>query len=378
MTPIILVTGGAGFIGSHLVDALLERGEAVRVLDSLDPQVHPGGALPSHTKALLDNRKIELIVGDVRDRQAWKKALQGIKVVSHHAAAVGVGQSMYEVARYVEVNTQGTALLLDILANEPHDVEKLLVASSMSIYGEGATACPSCGPFSPKLRDEKQMKAGVYEVLCPGCGAQAFPTPTPETKPLLPTSIYAITKRDQEEMCLAIGDAYSIPTVALRYFNVYGPRQALSNPYTGVGAIFLSRLLNGKPPLIFEDGLQARDFVHVNDIVRANLLAMDSEEAVGEPLNVGTGRATTIATIAEIAARSMGKDIGPKVVGKYRAGDIRHCVADIQRAREVLGFEPRIPLEEGITDLSQWVQRQVAEDRVESAARELEKRGLTR
>ncbi|MDA2915396.1 NAD-dependent epimerase/dehydratase family protein [Nitrospinae bacterium AH_259_B05_G02_I21] len=378
MASTILVTGGAGFIGSHLVDGLLERGEAVRVLDILDPQVHPSGSLPSYIQGHVDTGRVELHVGDVRDRPTWRKALDGVRVVVHLAAAVGVGQSMYEVARYVEINTQGTAILLDILANEAHRVEKLIVASSMSIYGEGSSTCPECGPFVPEIREEKQLQKGDYEVHCPSCGSLANPAPTPETKPPVPTSVYAVSKRDQEELCLTIGRAYDIPTVALRYFNVYGPRQALTNPYAGVAAIFSSRLLNNNSPLIFEDGDQTRDFIHISDIVQANLLAMDCSEAAGQALNIGTGRPTSVAQLAGHIAQALGSDIAPTVVGKYRSGDIRHCVADISRAREVLGFEPRVPLANGVSDLVDWVRQQEAEDRVDIAARELEQKGLTR
>ncbi len=374
----ILVTGGAGFIGSHIVDALVERGEKVRVLDNLDPQVHPDRKPPTHTQSHMDAGLVELQVGDVRDREAWQEALKDMQVVFHEAAAVGVGQSMYEVARYVEVNTQGTAVLLDILANEPHAVEKLIVASSMSIYGEGAAECPACGPFTHSIRSEEQMKTGDYELHCPTCGSTVDSRPTPESKPLVPTSVYAITKKDQEELCLTVGQAYNIPTVALRYFNVYGPRQALSNPYTGVAAIFSSRLLNNNPPFIFEDGHQTRDFVHVSDIVKANLLALDRSEADGHAFNVGTGQATSILQVADLLARHMDKDIAPQVVGKYRSGDIRHCVADLQHARSLLGYEPRLLFSDGVAELVEWVRQQEAEDRVEAAARELEEKGLTR
>ncbi|MFQ5892963.1 MAG: NAD-dependent epimerase/dehydratase family protein, partial [Nitrospinota bacterium] len=286
--------------------------------------------------------------------------------------------SMYEVARYMEVNTQGTALLLDILVNEPHGVEKLIVASSFSLYGEGSATCLECGPFDPALRDESQLRSGDYEVRCPACGAAADPVPTPETHPFAPSSIYAISKRDQEELCLTIGRAYDLPTVALRYFNVYGPRQALGNPYTGVAAIFSARLLNDKAPLIFEDGAQSRDFIHVADAVEATLLAMDRPEAAGGVFNIGTGRATSVAELAGHIARALSSDIAPTLVGKYRAGDIRHCVADISRARAILGFTPRVPFAEGVADLVAWVRGQEAEDRVELATRELDLKGLTR
>ena len=367
-----LVTGGAGFIGSHLVDALVERGLSVRVLDSLEPQVHgPARQVPAYL-----NPRAELIRGDVRDRELLFSALQGIDVVFHEASAVGVGQSMYEVERYVSANTQGTAVLLDLLANRRHSVRKLVVASSMSIYGEGSYRCPRCGPVEPLPRNDAQMRDGIWEPLCPGCQTPLSAEPTPEAKSLQSTSIYAITKRDQEEMSLCVGKAYGIPTVALRYCNVYGPRQALSNPYTGAAAIFSSRAMNGNAPLIYEDGLQTRDFVHVSDIVQANLLAMESNEAEYQALNVGTGRHLSILHVAETICELVGPPgLRPRIVGKYRKGDIRHCYPDIAKI-SALGYRPRVGFEQGLRELMQWVRRQTAEDRVEQAAGELEKRGL--
>jgi dTDP-L-rhamnose 4-epimerase len=306
----ILVTGGAGFIGSHLVDALLAAGHGVRVLDALDPQVHGGlrerGEWPSYLA-----KECEKVVGDVRDRDALRRALDGIEVLYHQASAVGVGQSMYEIERYVDANTRGTAVLLDVLANEPHTVRKLIVASSMSIYGEGAYRCPTHGAVYPQLRPESQLDARSWEMQCPLCGEAVAPLPTTEEKPLYPTSIYAITKRDQEEMCLVVGRAYGIPTVALRYFNVYGPRQALSNPYTGVAAIFSGRLLNDQPPLIYEDGQQSRDFTHVSDIVQANMLALERDEIAYGAYNV------VLATFVT-ATRTLG--------GSRRSATVPRCV----------------------------------------------------
>jgi dTDP-L-rhamnose 4-epimerase len=253
----MLVTGGAGFIGSHLVDALVKSGKQVRILDSLEPQVHG----PSRQAPPYLNPAAELVVGDVRDRGQLQAALEGVQVVFHLAAAVGVGQSMYEIERYVSANTLGTSVLLDILANRNPGVRKLVVASSMSLYGEGSYRCPHCGPMEPAQRTEEQMSRSQWEPHCPSCGTSLEAVPTPEGKPLQPTSIYAISKKDQEEMSLCVGRAYGIPVVALRFFNVYGPRQALSNPYTGAAAIFSSRAMNGNPPLVYEDGLQSRDFV---------------------------------------------------------------------------------------------------------------------
>lgn len=383
----VLVTGGAGFIGSHLVDALIAEGHDVRVYDSLVPQVHGRPTAGDGRWPAYLNSKAEFIYGDMRDGETLWQALQGVEVVFHHAAEVGVGQSMYEITRYVEGNTGGTAMLLELLANKPHTVQKLIVASSMSIYGEGAYECPVHGVVYPQLRPADQLTARDWEVRCPvvndairntPCALPLTPRPTSEDKPLFPTSIYAITKMDQELMCLAIGRAYDIPTVALRYFNIYGPRQALSNPYTGVAAIFSSRLLNGNPPLVFEDGLQTRDFIHVSDVVRANLLAMERAEADFGVFNVGTGRPRTVLDVAHALAQGLGVDIGPEVVGQFRAGDIRHCYADITHIRETLGFEPQVRFEDGMANLIEWVRDQEGVDLVEQARAELERRGLTK
>jgi dTDP-L-rhamnose 4-epimerase len=369
----VLVTGGAGFIGSHLVDALLDEGHEVRVLDSLEPQVHGAGAewpawLPS---------EVEAIRGDVRDADAVRKALEGIEVVFHQGAAVGVGQSMYEIARYVSANSLGAGVLLEAIVSPASRVERMVVASSMSIYGEGAYETQDGEPAHPGLRSSQQLERRDWE-LRDDRGRPLRPVPTPETKPLAPTSVYAVTKRDHEELFLTVGAAYQIPTVALRYFNVYGSRQALSNPYTGVAAIFSSRLLNGRPPLVNEDGEQTRDFVHVSDIVRTNLLAMRCPADGGRVYNVGTGRPTTIRRIGELLAASLGVEIEPEITGRFRAGDIRHCGADISRARAELGFEPAVRLEEGMHEVIDWVRTQSAEDRVEEASKQLLQRGLSR
>lgn len=370
----ILVTGGAGFIGSHLVDALIVRGHQVRVLDSLVEQVHgPHAHRPAHLDAAA-----EFIGGDVRDAEVMRRALHGIDIVFHEAAEVGVGQSMYDVTRYVGGNTYATSVLLEILANEKHGIKRLIVASSMSIYGEGAYRCPTHGRVHPFLRPEEQLARKEWEMRCPFCGQPAGIMGTPEDKPLFPTSIYAISKMDQELMCLSIGRAYHIPTVALRYFNVYGPRQALSNPYTGVAAIFSGRLLNGKPPVIFEDGLQSRDFVHVSDIVQANMLALERDEAAYEVFNIGTGRALSICDVATALIDELKVPVQPEIVGGFRAGDIRHCVADISKARQRLGYEPQVKFEDGLSELVAWVKSQPAVDRVEQARSELAARGLIR
>ncbi|HXG65750.1 MAG TPA: SDR family NAD(P)-dependent oxidoreductase [Blastocatellia bacterium] len=366
----ILVTGGAGFIGSHLVDALIERGHRVRVLDLLVSQVHKTGR-PEYL-----NPQAEFIHADVCDPEAVERALEGVDAVYHQAAEVGVGQSMYEIRRYVRANDFGTSVLLESLIKRRDRIRKLVVASSMSIYGEGAYRCATCGIVYPAIRPAAQLRERRWEVLCPACGAELAPAPTREDKPLAPTSVYAVTKQDQEQFCLVVGRAYGIPTVALRYFNVYGTRQALSNPYTGVCAIFSSRLLNNERPVIFEDGNQTRDFVHVSDIVRANLLALETDRADYHALNIGTGRATSVHEVARLLAAGLGKDLEPEIVGKYRAGDIRHCIADISRARDLLGYEPQVTLEQGIPELLDWVQQQEASDEVAMATAELEARRL--
>lgn len=367
----ILVTGGAGFIGSHIVDGLIERGHRVRVLDALVEQVH-AGAGPQYL-----NPKAEFLQGDVCDAELVNRALEGVDVVYHKAAEVGVGQSMYEITRYVRANDLGTAVLLEEIVKRRPQIKKLVVASSMSIYGEGAYACDSCGPVQPKLRPLSQLLDRDWEIDCPQCGAKAKPMPTNEDKPLFPSSVYAISKQDQEQFCLVVGRAYDIPVVALRYFNVYGPRQALSNPYTGVCAIFSGRLLNDESPAIFEDGEQTRDFVHVSDIVQANLLALETDKADYQALNIGTGSPISISEIASMLAQGLQKDIKPQVTGKYREGDIRHCVADISRARTLLGYEPKVKLADGIPELLEWVRQQQATNTTQATA-ELEQHQLVR
>jgi dTDP-L-rhamnose 4-epimerase len=366
-----LVTGGAGFIGTHLVKELVSRGDQVVVLDSLEEQVH-GGSQPELPTS------VELIVGDVGDVAAADRALAGVDRVVHLAAAVGVGQSMYEIARYTERNTMQTATFLERLVAQRPLPTRLVVASSMSIYGEGEYECPEHGRMAPLPRPEEQLLARQWELVCPYCKSGLKPVGTRETKSLIPTSIYAITKRDHEELCLVTGAAYGIPAVALRFFNVYGPGQALSNPYTGVAAIFASRLLNGRPPVIFEDGEQSRDFIHVSDIVRAIMLALESDRATGHAINLGTGRPSTVVQIAQALSAGLGTEVAPIRNGQYRAGDIRHCVADPQRARELLDFEAITTLEDGMRALLEWLADQEAVDRVDDATRELASRGLAR
>ena len=367
----ILITGGAGFVGSHVADALLRQGHKVRIFDNLTPQVHAQG-WPDYLP-----KDLELMRGDMRDPEAVKRAVTGMEVVFHFAAVVGVGQSMYEIAQYVGSNTQGTANLLQALLDANLKLEKLIVASSMSIYGEGKYVCSKCGEVSPPPRSTEQLKAKQWEMLCPICSHRLKPVATDESKPLQCTSIYALSKKDQEEMALLFGRTYGVPVVALRYFNIYGTRQALSNPYTGVAAIFASRLLNRRSPMIFEDARQMRDFVSVHDVVQANLLAMQRSEGDGMALNIGSGHAITIGDVAQQLTKCLGVQVPAEITGKYRAGDIRHCFADISAARRVLGYKPRYRFADGIVELVDWLRSQTAVDRAAQMVHELTAYGLT-
>jgi len=367
----VLVTGGAGFVGSHLVDELLAAGHRVRVFDNLTSQVH-GVCIPEYLSS-----EAELVRGDMRDVDALHRALDGVEVVFNLAAAVGVGQSMYEISHYMSVNTQGTANLLQGFLGRKCRVEKLIQASSMSAYGEGKYLCAQCGDVAPGLRSTGQLRRKHWELECPRCRETLKPVPTDEGKPMQCSSIYALSKRDQEEMTLLFGRTYAFPVVALRFFNIYGPRQALSNPYTGVAAIFASRLLNGNAPLVFEDGKQMRDFVNVSDAVQALLLSMERTEADGHALNIGSGKPVSIGEVAEILAAALPGDIAPELTGKYRSGDIRHCFGDISAARNLLGYAPQVNLAEGMEDLVLWLRSQQPEDRAAEATAHLSTFGLT-
>jgi dTDP-L-rhamnose 4-epimerase len=360
----VLITGGAGFIGSHLADELLGAGYSVRALDSLVDQVHGDGERPGYL-----NGDVELITGDVRNDDAVRGALEGVDSVVHLAARVGVGQSMYAPGDYTSANSLGTAVLLEALLERP--VRKVVVASSMSIYGEGAYE-----PAPAAERTRAQLERGEWEPRGPG-GEELQPVATPEDKQPELSSIYALTKYDQERLCLLYGAAYGVPVVALRFFNVYGPRQALSNPYTGALAIFAARLLNDRAPVIYEDGGQRRDFVNVADVARACRLALERDGADGGPVNIGSGRSETVLEIADRLGRVLGREIEPELPGTFRAGDIRHCFADVTLARDELRFEAAVGLEEGMASLADWLEGQVATDHFDDAAAELAQRGLT-
>ena len=365
----ILVTGGAGFIGSHLVDELIKLGHQVRVLDSLEKQVHHG-----HKPEYL-NPEVEYRWGNMGDVDQLARALKGVEVVFHLAAQVGVGQSMYELLRYIRDNSLGTGVLLETLLAQKKTIQKLIVASSMSIYGEGKYQCRECAVVTPKERPISQLQKGNWEMRCPLCERVVTAIATDEEKPLFSSSIYAITKKDQEELCLVWGRSYRIPTVALRFFNVYGTRQSLSNPYTGVAAIFASRIKNNNPPLVFEDGLQTRDFIHVSDIVQANVLAMRNAKMNWEAFNVGSGHPVSIQEVAKTLLKIYRKDLPLKIVHQFRAGDIRHCFADIRKIR-AMGFVPKVRFADGMRKLVQWSHTVEAKDLVERSTGELEKRKL--
>ena len=375
MSGRVLVTGGAGFIGRHLVRALLARGDDVVVIDSFETQVH------GPRRPLLEGRpgdRSVLYVEDVGDCAILKHALCGTDRIVHLAAAVGVGQSMYQFASYVQKNSLATASFLEAVVAQRPRIERLIVASSMSVYGEGAKECRACDRPFPGLRSPERLAAGQWGVPCISCGRDMQAMSSDETDRLNPTSVYAITKRDQEELCLTVGGAYDIPTLALRFFNVYGPGQSLSNPYTGAAAIFASRLLNGKPPIVFEDGEQERDFIHVSDVVRGILLALDATDVSGRAINLGTGRPTQIGRIARILADVLAPDINPVYTDEYRTGDIRHCFADTWAAETQLCFQANVPVDVGIRELAADIRGRTPNDTLEVHISDLRARGLAR
>jgi dTDP-L-rhamnose 4-epimerase len=363
----VLITGGAGFIGSHLADELLARGYSVRALDSLIPQVHGGDRRrPAYLAP-----EVELLVGDVRDPAVVHRALEGVDVVYHLAARIGVGQSMLEVAEYTSVNNIGTAVLLEALIARP--VQRLIVASSMATYGEGLYRDGNEQVVSNAARTPKQLERREWEPFAAN-GVALTPVPTPEWKPATLSSVYALSKHDQERIGLMTGAAYKIPTVVLRFFNVYGPRQAASSPYSAVLGSFAARLVSNKAPLLFEDGNQRRDFVHIRDAVMACRLALEVDAAVGQVFNIGSGRDSTIREVALRMSRVLGKNIAPEITGQYRVGDIRHCFADIGHARGVLGYRPAVDFDAGLAETAAWLATRTVIDQVESKQRP--RRGL--
>lgn len=356
-SPTLLITGGAGFIGSHLAAELLQHGYRIRILDNLTPQVHgPERREPAHL-----HPRAEVLVGDIRDPHRLQEALDGVDTVIHLAAVVGERPSMYRIEKYMSVNTTGTAVLLEALLDHP--VERLIVASSSAVYGEGLYCSYNGAVYQKVRRSPEQMAKGDWEPRSPD-GEVIYPLPTPETKEVAPLSIYAVSKYDQEEMCRMIGEAYGIPTTILRLFSVYGPHQGYTNPYSGMLTEYASRLLQGLPVRLFEDGYQQRDFVSVYDVARAFRLALETPGAAGETFNIGSGRPHTFRTAADtLATITRRQHLMPEVTGAGRVGDIRHCIADISRAREVLGYAPKVPLEAGLLELAAWVEAEIMERR---------------
>lgn len=358
----VLVTGGAGFIGSHLVDALVARGHEVVAFDNLDPAAHPQPAKwPAYA-----NPRCKYILGDVRDKDALRRAMDGVEVVFHHAAAVGSGISMIDVGRFVHVNSLGTANLLELAIEKREQIKKLIIASSMTVMGEGTYECDTHGTYYPFLRPVEQLEREEWEVKCPKCGVPSKPLAMTEDRPLLPLTIYGLTKMDEELETMLVGGFYKIPAVAFRYFSVYGPRQSLTNPYTGVIARFGTRVITGKEPLVYEDGEQLKDVIHVRDVVRANLLGMERQEANYQVFNLGNGEGLSVFQIGELIAEKLGSPLRPVLTGQYRRGDARHGWADISKARRLLGWEPSLSSEEGFADLCDWL-KALPKERLEEA-----------
>lgn len=366
----ILITGGAGFIGSFLVDELVDLGYDVRILDNLEEQVHQG------QKPKYLNKQADFIKGDVRNYSDLQKVIEGIDAIFHLASAVGVGQSNYQIKKYVDSNVLGTANLLDLLVNTKHQVKKFITISSMTGYGEGNYLCSKCGVVRPPLREEKQLKKKDWNLYCQNCSSVVVPISTDESALDFPNSIYGFSKKAQQDMAFIIGKLYNIPTVVLRGFNIYGPRQSLSNPYTGVTAIFISRLRNNQPAIVYEDGLQTRDFVSVHDVVNAFILSLEKNEANFQIFNIGFGKGTTILEVAQTLSKLMGKSGLIRVNQEFRKNDIRHCFADISKAKKLLGWEPKVSLEAGFKELIEWSETEKAEDKFSQAQKELKQKGL--
>jgi dTDP-L-rhamnose 4-epimerase len=368
----ILITGGAGFIGSHTAHALVQQGHRVRLLDCLDPQIHGADAIfPRELSA-----QVECLQGDVRNTGDLVGALDGIEAVYHFAALTGVGQSMYDLRAYTDVNVTGTASLLEAILKRGAPLPRVILASSRAVYGEGTHRCAIHGAVYPEPRHREDLEAGDFAAHCPRCGAVAVSTPTVEDRPLKPLSIYALTKLQQEELCAQVTMSHGLPLVILRYFNVYGSRQSLRNPYTGVVSIFYSRMRAGQPVSLYERGLPGRDFVHVSDVVRANLIALHAEPATGMRYNIGAGYEHSIAEIASTLATAAGFTARFEDHGEFRVGDIRSCYADLTAARAGLGFEPQITLEEGLREFSAWAAGEIAEDRYQKTVDELARYNL--
>ena len=372
----ILITGGAGFIGSRLALALVAKGHKVRVLDNLASQIH--GQEPELSSLYLSIKdKVDFIHGSVANKDDLIKSLQGIDTVVHLAAETGTAQSMYAIHHYTEVNVGGTALLLDLIANEPFPIKKIVVASSRAVYGEGKYHCPNHGTVFPLGRLAKNIELKDFSVHCPLCGIPASVIASDEETPVRPSSVYGITKFTQEQMVLTVGKSMGISALAFRYQNVYGPGQSLSNPYTGILSIFSTRILNGSSVNIFEDGKESRDFVYIDDVVAVTMKGVEIQSPIVGVFNVGSGVATDVLTIATTLQRLLAGAVPIEVSGQFRLGDIRHNIADLSKAREILGFEPTVSMEEGLHRFVDWVKGEsVHIDRYEQSIAELLAKGL--
>lgn len=373
----VLITGGAGFIGSRLALKLLGMGHVITVLDTLSEQIH--GVDPEKNSPLYQSisNKVKFIRGSVCEQSAWEQALIGQDAIVHLAAETGTGQSMYEIKRYVDVNVGGTALMLDLLANSTHSIKKVIVASSRSIYGEGKYRSEKLGVVYPESRSDQDLRAGRFDPRCPETGDVLTLLPTDEDSKLHPSSVYGITKLNQEQMVMTVCASLGIAASALRYQNVYGPGQSLKNPYTGILSIFSTRIKNHNSINIFEDGKESRDFVYIDDVVDATILALVREQANGEIFGIGSGIATDVLTVAHTLARKYEISVPIEVSGSYRLGDIRHNFADLSKARKLLGFEPKVTFEEGVGRFVDWVNSQEVErDRYEESIEEMKKKGL--
>lgn len=368
----ILITGGAGFIGSHTADALVGQGHSVRVLDTLDPQIHgTSGGFPAYM-----NPAVECVQGDVCDVSQVAQALQGVDAVYHFAALTGVGQSMYDLSAYVHTNCTGTAALLEAILKRGKPIRRLVLASSRAVYGEGTHVCSVHGTVYPGMRSREAMERGEFAATCPVCGAAASPVPTAEDRPLEPISVYGWTKKQQEEQCQYVAKTFGLPVTVLRYFNVYGSRQSLQNPYTGVVSIFYSRILADQPISVYERGTPGRDFVHISDVVRANLAALERDTPPGTCVNVGSGQRHSILDVAETLAKIIGKPARLEDRGEFRVGDIHFCYADQTRARQLLGIDPQVSLEAGLQEFVAWARSQQSVDLYQKTVDELQRHGL--
>ena len=372
----VLISGGAGFIGSNLALKLMDRGYEVVLLDNLSQQIHGENPEESYTYNLVRD-KCELIVGDVTKFEDWRRALKSVDIVVHLAAETGTGQSMYEINKYVDVNIGGTAKLMEVITNEINQVKKVIVAASRAVYGEGKFQCEEHGIVYPESREDQDMSRGDFEVKCPICNQNVEMLPTDEESKLHPTSVYGHTKQSQEELCMIVGKSINLPVVAFRFQNVYGPGQSLKNPYTGILSIFSTRIKNGNDLNIFEDGLETRDFVYIEDITDSIILGIENDNANFQSFNVGSGEKIDVLTVANTLKEKYGSNVNINVSGNYRLGDIRHNLGDLTKIRTLLGFEPKVKFTEGISNFVDWVEKQnVESDNYEASIEEMKKKGL--